>query len=115
MKHASSARKPSKAKARAKTKKRQPNPILDMLNSMDDDLIAMLRQVVQKEMGLGSELLDLQDPVDLFAEFLDNCAVGTFDDDRHAELLADLVSELGDLKIDLRAANGTACFVCLGA
>src|SRR5688572_7102164 len=108
MKHASSARKPSKAKARAKTKKRQPNPILDMLNSMDDDLIAMLRQVVQKEMGLGSELFDLQDPVDLFAEFLDSCAVGTFDDDRHAELLADLVSELGDLKIDSNGGDREA-------
>ena len=108
MKHASSARKQSKAKARAKTKKRQPNPILDMLNSMDDDLVAMLRQVVQKEMGLGSELFDLQHPVDLFAEFLDSCAVGTFDDDRHAELLADLVSELGDLKIDSNGGDREA-------
>ena len=43
------ARKPSKAKAPKGM--RQVNPILDMLKNMDQDLVAMLRQTVQKETG----------------------------------------------------------------
>ena len=56
MKHANRARKPSKAKAPTQKSKGQGNPILDMLKNMDEDLVAMLRQTVQKEMGFGSEM-----------------------------------------------------------
>ncbi len=36
----------------------------------------MLRQAIQKEMGFGSELFGPDDPVDLFAEYLESCALG---------------------------------------
>ena len=95
------ARKPSKAKAPKGT--RQVNPILDMLKNMDEDLVAMLRQTVQKEMGFGSEMFGSEDPVDLFAEYLESCALTDADGDEKSELLTDLVVELSDLKV---ASNG---------
>ena len=57
--------------------KGQGNPILEMLNNMDEDLVDMLRQSLQKEMGFGSELFGPEDPVDLFAEYLESCAAGS--------------------------------------
>ena len=51
-----------------------------MLNNMDEDLVDMLRQSLQKEMGFGSELFDPDDPVDLFAEYLENCALDNVDE-----------------------------------
>jgi hypothetical protein len=99
MKKANKARKPSKAKARTQKKKRQRNPVLEMLNNLDDDMIAMLQQSLQKEMGFGSEMFDPEDPVDLFSEYLENCASDEVDEDTKAQLLSDLVLELGDLKV----------------
>ncbi len=64
---------------------------------MDEDLVDMLRQTIQKEMGFGSELFGPDDPVDLFADYLESCALGNVD--AHAELLTDLVVELEDLKV----------------
>jgi hypothetical protein len=95
------ARKPSKAKAPKGM--RQVNPILDMLKNMDEDLVAMLRQAVQKETGFGSEMFGPEDPVDLFAEYLESCALTNADEDEKSELLMDLVVELSDLKV---ASNG---------
>jgi len=95
------ARKPSKAKAPKGM--RQVNPILDMLKNMDEDLVAMLRQTVQKETGFGSEMFGPEDPVDLFAEYLESCALTNADEDEKSELLTDLVVELSDLKV---ASNG---------
>ena len=68
MKQATKARKPSKTKAPTQKGKGLVNPILDMLKNMDDDLVAMLRQTVQKEMGFDSEMFGPEDPVDRFAE-----------------------------------------------
>jgi hypothetical protein len=48
MKKAIEARKPSKAKAPTQKGKGHINPILDLLENMDEDLIGMLRQTVQK-------------------------------------------------------------------
>jgi hypothetical protein len=42
-------------------------------------------------------MFELKDPVDLFAEFLESCGTGKVD--APAELLPDLVAELGDLRI----------------
>ena len=61
---------------------------------MDEDLVAMLRQSLQKEMGFGSEMFGPEDPVDLFAEYLESCASDNVDEDMQAELLTDLVVEL---------------------
>jgi len=105
MKHANRARKPSKAKAPTQKSKGQGNPILDMLKNMDEDLVAMLRQTVQKEMGFGSEMFGPEDPVELFSEYLESCALGDADE---AELLADLVVELGDLKVDSNGGDREA-------
>ena len=74
MKKANKARKPSKAKAPTRKKKRKSNPILEMLNNMDEDMIAMLQQTLQKQIGFGSDMFYPDDPVDLFSEYLENCA-----------------------------------------
>ena len=74
-----------------------------MLKNMDEDLVAMLRQTVQKETGFGSEMFGSEDPVDLFTEYLESCALGNADGDEKTELLTDLVVELSDLKV---ASNG---------
>ena len=62
MKKATKARRPSNAKAPAQKGKGLVNPILDMLKNMDEDLVAMLRQAVQKEMGFGSEMFRFRGP-----------------------------------------------------
>ena len=98
MKNENKVRKPSKAKPRAQKTKGKSNPISDMLDNMDEDLIAMLMQTVQDDMIFGSE-----DVVGLFAEYLQCCALGNLHEDVQADLLPDLVAELGDLKVD---ANG---------
>ena len=103
MKNANKARKPSKAKASTQKGKGLVNPILDMLKNMDEDQVAMLRQTLQKEMGFGSEMFGPEDPVDLFSEYLESCALGNVDEDEKTELLTDLVVELSDLKV---ASNG---------
>jgi hypothetical protein len=100
MKKATIARMPSKAKAPTQKSKGLVNPILDTLNNMDEDLVAMLRQTMQKEMGFGPEMFGSEDPVDLFAEYLESCALGNVDGDEKTELLTDLVVKLSDLKID---------------
>ena len=108
MKKATKARRPSKAKAPAQKGKGLVNPILDMLKNMDEDLVAMLRQTVQKEMGFGSEMFGSEDPVDLFTEYLESCALGNANGDEKTELLTDLVVELSDLKIDSNGGDPEA-------
>ena len=108
MKKATKARRPSKAKATAQKGKGLVNPILDMLKNMDEDLVAMLRQTVQKEMGFGSEMFGSEDPVDLFTEYLESCALGNANGDEKTELLTDLVVELSDLKIDSNGGDPEA-------
>jgi hypothetical protein len=108
MKKATKARMPSKAKAPTQKGKGLVNPILDMLKNMDEGLVAMLRQTVQKEMGFGSEMFGSEDPVDLFAEYLESCALSNVDKDEKTELLTDLVVELSDLKIDSNGGDPEA-------
>jgi hypothetical protein len=67
---------------------------------MDEDQVAMLRQTVRKEMGFGSKLFGPEDPVDLFAKYLESCALDIVDEDKKTELLTDLVDELSYLKVD---------------
>jgi hypothetical protein len=108
MKKAKKAGKPSKAKAPARKSEKQVNPFLDLLKNMDEDVVASLRQTMQKEMGLGSGFFDLDDPVDLFAEFLEGCARGDVDDDEKNELLADLVDVLSNTKVDSNGGDRAA-------
>ncbi|MGH6840576.1 MAG: hypothetical protein ACREDV_00540 [Methylocella sp.] len=97
-----------KATARTQKSERHGNPILDMLKNMDEDLVALLRQTVQKEMGFGSEMFGSEDPVDLFAEYLQNCALGNVNEDGKTELLTDLVDELSVLKVDSNGGDRKA-------
>ena len=108
MKKAKKARVPSKAKAPIQKRKRQGNPILDILKNMDGSQVAMLRQLMQKEMGFGSAIFGPKNPVDLFAEYLKTCALGNVDDDEKAELLAELDVELSDLKVDSNGGDRQA-------
>lgn len=101
MKKATKASKPSKAKASTQKGKGQANPILDMLKNMDEDLVAMLRQTMQKETGFDSEMFGQEDPVDLFAEYLESCALDN-------ERLTDLVVELSDLRVDSNGGDPKA-------
>ena len=95
MRKANKARKPSKAKAPAPKGKRQVDPILDIVKNMDEDLLAILLQSMQKEMGSGPEFFGPEDPVDLFSEYLQSYTQGNVDEDEKNELLADLVGVLG--------------------
>jgi hypothetical protein len=108
MKRVNKAGKPSKAKVPAKTGKRQVNPILDMLKNMDEDLVAKLRQTFQNEIGFGSEMFGLDDPVDLFAEYLERCALKNGDEDENTQLLTDLISELSELNVDSNGGDRDA-------
>jgi len=108
MKNANKARKPSKAKASTQKGKGLVNPILDMLKNMDEDQVAMLRQTLQKEMGFGSEMFGPEDPVGLFSEYLESCALGNVDEDEKTELLTDLVVELSELKVDSNGGDPEA-------
>ena len=108
MKKAAKVRTPSRAKAPAQKGKGQVNPILDMLKNMDEDVVAMLRRTMQKELGLGSGLFGPEDPVDLFAEYMESCAQGNGDGDETTELMLDLVVELSDLKVDSNGGDPEA-------
>ena len=100
MKKPNKAAKSSKAKAPTQKVRGQVNPILDMLKNMDEDVVDMLRQSIEKEMDFGPELFGPEDPVDLFAEYLERCTPGSVDEDEKNELLADLVEVLSELKVD---------------
>jgi len=76
---------------------------LDLLKNMDESQVAMLRQMVQSELGLDSEMFAAEDPVDLFAEYLESCARGDAADEDRIDLSEELVVELTAIKLD---ANG---------
>jgi hypothetical protein len=71
-----------------------------MLKNMDENQLAVLRQIVQDELGVDSEMFGPEDPVDLFAEYLENCGQGDVADDDRNELLEELAIELNTLKLD---------------
>src|SRR5665213_3106405 len=107
MKKANKAGGPSKAKAPARRSKRSVNPISEILKNMDEDQVAMLRQIFQKGLGLSSETSG-PDPVDLFAEYLESCALSHVDELKRAELLTNLVAELSDLRVDSNGGDREA-------
>jgi hypothetical protein len=78
------------------------------MKNMDEDLLAMLLQSMQKETGSGPELFGPEDPVDLFSEYLQGCTQGNVDEDEKNELLADLVEVLGELKLDSNGGDPEA-------
>ncbi len=108
MKKAAKPNKPAKKKAPAKKAKGQVNPILDLMQNMDEDLLSVLLQSMQKETGSGPGLFGPEDPVELFAEYLEACTQCNVDDDEKNELLADLVEVLSELKVDSNGGDPEA-------
>ncbi len=108
MKKASKPSKPVKKKAPAKKTKAQVNPIVDLMKNMDEDLLGMLLQSMQKETGSGPRLFGPDDPVELFVEYLEACTQGNVDDDEKNKLLADLVEVLDELKVDSNGGDPEA-------
>ena len=103
MKKMASARKASKTKAPRQKRVRQANPVLDVLQNLDEEEIAMLREIIESELGADPEMFESKDAVALFVQYLENCARRDMGDDDRAELLEELSVELGDLKV---ASNG---------
>jgi hypothetical protein len=95
--------KPSSGKARAQKSKKTASPVRNIVEGMDEDMLAQLRQVLQTEMDFAGDPFDGEDPVELFAEYLDACVQGDADEDDRNELLVDLLIGLNGLNID---ANG---------
>src|SRR5712671_2866737 len=105
------ARPPSKKKRASAPKGKRDvkaNAILDSFKNMNEAELAILQQAMQQELGIGSdvlapELFGPDDPVDLFAEYLETCTSENTDAEEKNELLATLLVELSDLKI---SSNG---------
>jgi hypothetical protein len=57
-----------KADAPARNRKKPFNPVLDVLQNLGAETLALLRQTIQSEMGSGPDPFDLEDPVDAFEE-----------------------------------------------
>ena len=113
MKKASKPSKPVKKKAPAKKApnkkaKGQVNPIVDLMKNMDEDLLGMLLQSMQKETGLAPGLFGPEAPVELFAEYLEACTQGNVDDDEKNELVTELVEVLDELKVDSNGGDPEA-------
>jgi hypothetical protein len=70
---------------------------------MDEGQVAMLEQIVLREMGIGNDIFGSEDVVDLFAEYLESCARGNVGEDAKGELLVELVNGLSDLRV---SSNG---------
>jgi hypothetical protein len=111
MKKPSKIRKSSHAKAPASQRKRQPKTpadmFLDALENLDEETVTMLQQMMQNGIGLGPDMFGSDDPVDLFAEYIDLCTRIDGDDDKN-EILSDLVGELEDLRLASNGGSGEA-------
>src|SRR5262249_11772459 len=103
MKKATKTKIPSKSKLPIQSAKSEVNSLFDLLEDADENLLAMFQQAAQKEIDFDAEIFGSEDPVDLFAEYLESCIQGNVDGDKKTELLADLIVALSDLRID---ANG---------
>jgi len=108
MKKATKAEIPSKSKAPIQRAKSEVNSLFDLVENADETLLALLQQAAQKEMDFGSEIFGSEDPVDLFAEYLESCTQGNVDGDENTELWADLIVALSDLRIDSNGGDREA-------
>ncbi len=101
--------KTTKAKTPAKKPKREPNPILEMFKNMDPEIVAMLREVVLSETALDAKSFGPEDPVDRFAEYLQDCANGDLEDGAEKDAtLNELVGELSDIQMDYNGGDPKA-------
>ena len=64
-------------------------------------MAAMLRQALQEKIGLDPDIFAEDDPVELFADYIQACRTGDVDEDQKNELLADVVDELDELRLNL--------------
>lgn len=103
MKKPKKHRKPPSGKARAQKRKKAASVVRNIVEGMDQDTLAQLRQVLQTEMDFAGDPFDDEDPVALFAAYIDACAWDDPEEDDENDLLADLVVVLTALNIK---ANG---------
>jgi hypothetical protein len=96
-------KKPLKAKVPASPQKNSSNPLLDMLENMDEDMLTMFQRKLREEMNFGPGAFGSEDAVDLFAEYIVLCKQEDADEDEKGEVFIELADELSDLKIH---ANG---------
>jgi len=99
---------PSNTKMVSSKGRRPTNPIFDVLKNLDEDMVAMLRRTMHEEMGFGLETFGAEDPVDLFAEYIETCRLGNVDEGEKDELLTDLAGELDELKLDSNGGDRKA-------
>jgi hypothetical protein len=99
---------PSNTKTVSSKGKRPTNPIFDVLKNLDEDMVAMLRRTMHEEVGFGLDAFGPEDPVDLFAEYIETCRLGNVDEEEKDELLADLAGELDELKLDSNGGDREA-------
>jgi hypothetical protein len=103
MKKIARAGKAAKTKAPRQKRGRQANPLLDVLQNLGEEEVAMLREIIESELGADPEMFESKDAVALFDQYLQNCARRDMNDDDMAETLEELAIGLGDLKV---ASNG---------
>lgn len=103
-------RKASKGRKAGKSGKRPReviNPLVDLLGSLDPLELAMLRQNMMDDLGMTPDMLGIKDAVGQFEDYLKLCELGDEEDEEdvaaRSEMLAELVNELGELRI---SANG---------
>jgi hypothetical protein len=75
---------------------------------MNEGQVAMLEQIVLREMGIGNDIFGSEDVVDLFAEYLESCARGNVGEDAKGELLVELVNGLSDLRVSSNGGDSEA-------
>jgi len=103
MKKMARAKKASKTKSPRQKRSRQANPILDVLQNLGEEEIAMLREIIESDLGADPEMFESKDVVALFVQYLENCARRDMSDDDRAEILEELSLKLGNLNV---ASNG---------
>ena len=91
---------PSGTKVAAPKSRRPADAIFDVLKNLDEDMVSMLRRTMDEELGFRPDTFGQEDPVDLFAEYIETCRLGNVDEEEKDEILADLAGELDELKLD---------------
>ena len=91
---------PSSTKVAAPKSRRPADAIFDILKNLDEDMVSMLRRTIDEELGFRPDTFGQEDPVDLFAEYIETCRLGNVDEEEKDELLADLAGELDELKLE---------------
>lgn len=108
MKNTDKDRKSSKPKTPRNKREARSNPILDVIKNMDETHLSMLGQILQYELKDDFAENLPSDPTALFAEYLEKCSQGAFDDGSNTEILEELSFALTDIKISSNGGDRAA-------